>query len=61
MAEIHSAFVSQVAPVGFADLADAFEKLAGTEIGAGKATLQVQDRTGTGFAEAAYYGGVLRT
>lgn len=61
MAEIHSAFVSQVAPVGFADLTDAFEQLDGTEISAGKARLQIQPRTGTGFAETAYYRGVLRT
>lgn len=61
MAEIHSAFVSQVAPVGFADLAEGFEKLAGTEIVAGKAKLQIHDRSGTGFADALYYRGALRT
>lgn len=61
MAEIHSAFVSQVAPVGFADLAVAFDQLAGTEISAGKARLQIQGRTGSGFAQTVYYRGVLRT
>jgi hypothetical protein len=61
VAEIHSAFVSQVAPIGFADLAEAFDELAGTEVSAGRAKLHIQQRTGTGFAGAAYYRGTLRT
>lgn len=61
MAEIHSAFVSQVEPVEFDDLAESFAALAGQEIKAGRAVLQIGGFTGKGFAGAAYYSGTLRT
>ena len=61
MAEIHSAFVSQVVEAAFPDVADAFGQLAGTQTSSGKTRLHIQDRTGTGFAGTGYYRGVLRT
>ncbi len=56
-----STFVSQVAPVGFADAADAADRLTGTEVAAGRARLQVKERIGDGLAGAIWYEGVLRT
>ena len=61
MTEIHSAFVSQVEPVEFELLSRAFDGLAGAEVTAGRATLQVGAPTGTGFAGTVYYSGTLRT
>lgn len=61
MAEIHSAFVSQVAPVEFVALSEGVDRLAGSRIVAGKAKLEIHERTDTGFVGAVYYRGVLRT
>jgi hypothetical protein len=61
MAEIHSAFVSQVEKIDFDDLARSVEGLAGQEITAGRASLQIGELSGHGFAGAAYYRGTLRT
>jgi hypothetical protein len=59
--KISSTFVSQVAPVGFADAADAVEQLSGQEIESGRVRLSVQDRIGEGLAGAVWYSGVLHT
>ena len=61
MIEIHSAFVSQVEPLGFADLADAVAELPGQDIAAGRARLSIRERSGTGLAGAVCYRGTLRT
>ena len=61
MTEIHSAFVSQIEPIEYDDLAGGFDELAGQQINAGQATLHIGERSGTGFAGAAYYSGTLRT
>lgn len=61
MTEIHSAFVSQVEQVEFAELADALDQLAGREVTAGRVSLHIGERSGTGFAGAVYYEGTLRT
>ena len=60
-ARISSTFVSQVAPVGFADAADAVERLSGLEVEAGRVRLQVQERIGEGLAGAVWYSGVLHS
>ncbi len=59
--EIHSAFVSQVEHIGFADLADAADELTGHEITSGSARLTVRQRSGSGLAGAVCYSGTLRT
>jgi len=59
--EIHSAFVSQVEKIGFADLAEAADELAGRELTSGSARLNVGERCGTGLAGAVCYSGTLRT
>jgi hypothetical protein len=61
MTEIQSAFVSHVEPVEFGELAAAVEALAGREVTVGRATLQIGQRSGTGFAGAVCYDGTLRT
>ena len=61
MIEIHSAFVSQVEPLGFADLADAVDELPGQAIAAGRARLNIRERSGSGLAGAVCYRGTLRT
>ena len=61
MIEIQSAFVSQVEPVEFGELADAVEVLSGQEITSGRSRLQINDRSGAGLAGAVYYRGTLRT
>jgi hypothetical protein len=58
---IHSSFVAQVAPIGFADAAEAAEGLVGREIVTGRARLQVTGHAGAGIAGAVWYSGVLRT
>ena len=60
-ASITSTFVSHVAPLGFADAADAADRLAGQEITVGRARLQVKERIGAGLGGAVWYEGVLRT
>jgi hypothetical protein len=59
--KIYSAVVSQVVPVGFADLAEAADELSGQEITAGRVRLKVNGRVGTGLAGAVRYAGILRT
>lgn len=58
---IRSTYVSHVVPVGFADAVEVADGLAGEEIRAGKARLQVGARIGDGLAGAVWYSGVLRT
>jgi hypothetical protein len=58
---IHSSFVAQVAPVGFADAADVVEDLSGQTVGTGRARLEIGERIGNGLAGAVWYHGVLRT
>ena len=53
--------VSQVVPVGFADLACAAEELSGWEAPAGRARLQVQGPYGRQYEGMVRLGGVLRT
>lgn len=60
-ATITSTFVSQVAPIGFADAAGSADRLEGSELSAGSARLQVKERIGAGLAGAAWYEGVLHT
>ena len=60
-APIQSTFVSQVAPLGFADAVDAADRLVGQEISAGRARLHVTARLGDGLAGAVWYAGTLRT
>lgn len=59
--QIRSTFVSQVAPLGFADVADAVEKLSGEEVETGRVRLSIQERIGEGLAGAVWYSGVLHT
>jgi hypothetical protein len=59
--EIQSAFVSQVEPIEFGELAGAVEVLSGQEIASGRSRLQINDRSGSGLAGAVYYRGTLRT
>lgn len=61
MIEIQSAYVSQVEPIEFGDLADAVGALSGEEITSGRARLQINERSGNGLAGAVYYLGTLRT
>lgn len=60
-APITSTFVSQVVPVGFADAADAADRLTGARVEAGRASLEFKGRIGHGLAGAVWYEGVLRT
>ena len=59
--KIYSAVVSQVVPVGFADLAQAADKLPGAEITGERARLTVHDHAGTGLAGAIRLSATLRT
>jgi hypothetical protein len=62
MAEIHSAYVSQVAPLDFSELSSEVDaSLPGTEVVAGKARLRIHRPGGRGFADARYFSGTLRT
>ena len=59
--DIRSAVVSQVVPVGFADLAQAAELLPGAEITEGRMRLKVGSGVGSGLAGAVRFAGTLRT
>ena len=59
-APIETSFVSQVAPLGFADAADATERLSGRTISVEGATLEIGECVGDGLAGALWYSGVLR-
>ena len=59
--DIRSAVVSQVVPVGFADLAEAADLLPGAEVGQGRTRLKVEVPLGAGVAGAVRFGGSLRT
>jgi hypothetical protein len=59
--KIDSAVVSQVVPVGFADLAQVADVLPGEEITEDRIRLKVHGRVGTGLAGAIHFGGTLRT
>lgn len=59
--KIYSAVVSQVVPVGFADLAQAAEALPGQEFAHDRARLQVHDPAGAGLAGAVRFSGTLTT
>lgn len=58
---IHTAVVSQVVPVGFADLAQAAEQLPGCEITEDRVRLKVDAPVGTGFVGAIRFAATLRT
>jgi hypothetical protein len=59
--KVYSAVVSQVVPVGFADLAQAADKLPGQEISQDRIRLKVNGRASTGLAGAIRFPGTLRT
>ena len=59
--KVYSSVVSQVIPVGFADLAHSAEQLPGQEIVADRARLTIHGPVGAGLAGAVRYGGTLRT
>jgi hypothetical protein len=59
--QIQSSFVSQVAPLGFADAAEAADGLTDRTVTAGPVRLELEERTGQGLAGAVWYGGVLHT
>lgn len=59
--DIRSAVVSQVVPVGFADLAEAADLLPGAEVSQGRNRLKVEAPLGAGLAGAVRFGGSLRT
>ena len=59
--EIHSSVVPQVVPVGFADLAQAADRLPGTAVAKGDTRLEVEGRAGAGLADAVRYRATLRT
>ena len=61
MTQILSSVVPQVVPVGFADLAQAADRLPGTAVAAGDTRLEVGGRSGAGFADAVRYRATLRT
>ncbi len=61
MKKIYSPVVSQVVPVGFADVAQAAETLPGHELSEGRTRLKVQSCVGTGVAGAVRYSATLRT
>src|SRR5262245_13836199 len=58
--KVYSAVVSEVVPVGFADLAQAADKLPGQELTEDRTRLNVHDRVGTGLAGAIRFSGTLR-
>jgi hypothetical protein len=58
---VTTSFVSQVAPVAFADAVDVADVLAGRELTAGSARLAVGRRIGDGLAGAVWYEGTLHT
>jgi hypothetical protein len=57
---VYSAVVSQVVPVGFADLAQAADELTGLELSEDRIHLNVHGRVGTGLAGAIRFAGTLR-
>lgn len=59
--EIHSSVVPQVVPVGFADLAQAADRLPGSVVADGETRLEVEGRAGLGLGDAVRYRGTLRT
>jgi hypothetical protein len=59
--KVNSAVVSQVVPVGFADLAHAADELPGQEVLEDRIRLKVHTRVGTGIAGAVRFAGTLRT
>jgi hypothetical protein len=59
--KIYSAVVSQVVPVGFADLAQAADELPGQELTEDRAKLKVNGRVGAGLAGSIRLAGTLRT
>jgi hypothetical protein len=59
--KIHSSVVSQVVPVGFADLAQAADFLPGTEVAGDRARLMIHGHAGTGLAGAVRFDATLRT
>jgi hypothetical protein len=59
--KVYSAVVSEVVPVGFADLAEAADQLLGQDLTDGRIRLNVHDRVGTGLAGAIRLAGTLRT
>lgn len=60
-APIHTSFVSQNVPVGFADAAEAVERLNGRSLAAGRARLEIGSRVGEGLAGAVWFTGLLHT
>lgn len=58
---IYSAVVSDVVPVGFADLSQAAEKLPGEEITDMRARLKVHEGAGSGLAGAIRFSGAIQT
>jgi hypothetical protein len=59
--KIYSQVVSQVVPVGFADLAQAAQELPGQEITEHRIRLKVHGPAGTGLVGAVHFAGTLRT
>jgi hypothetical protein len=59
--KVYSPVVSEVIPVGFADLAPAVDVLSGQELDGGGARLNVHRPVGTGFAGGIRFDGTLRT
>lgn len=59
--EIYSAVVSQVVPVGFADLGQAADALPGAQFEEGRARLEIHGRAGTGFVGAVRFSASLHT
>ena len=58
---VYTPVVSQVVPVGFADLTHAADKLPGQELTHDQARLNVHGLIGPGLAGAIRYGGTLHT
>jgi hypothetical protein len=58
---VYTPVVSEVVPVGFADLAQAAGELPGQELNSGSARLNVNRLVGTGLAGGIRFGGTLRT
>jgi hypothetical protein len=59
--EVHSPVVSQLVPVGFADIAHAADKLPGQKLSEDRIRLKVHGRVGTGLPGAIRYAGTLWT
>lgn len=59
--QIQSSVVPQVVPVGFADLAQAADRLPGSVVAEGDTRLEVEGRAGAGLADAVRYRATLRT